>query len=150
MRNSIKLPVDFHIVRSSDTSIENKADLLGLEIKEDGYSITGEVRLGLRSFLIGEEIFIPQDEIENRFNELNGAGSLILKHFAKDFKQNIPEAWDDNLYLGISFGPKNPKDPKTKFLIYLSKINENWKPKFKQVSGNFVPREKDKLICIIY
>lgn len=149
-KNEIKLPVDFNIMKSDNNSIESMADSFELKIKKSGYSLMGGIRLGLRSFLVDGEIFIPPEEIENRINELDGAGLLILKHFAKDFKQNIPEAWEDNLYFGISFEPKNPKDPKTKFLIYLTKINENFKPMFKQISGNFVPREKDKLVCIIY
>jgi len=146
------LPVDFVISKSNDFSVESEADLKDLKIKKDGYFYTGEIRLGLSSFLKEGESFISSEEIEIRADELNAAGSSIWKHFMKNLERNIPEAWDYNLYFGTFFVSKDSKDAQNKFMFYLKKCSggKRYGPRFKQVSINFTPKENDKLVCIVY
>lgn len=151
MRNQLQLPVDF-VIKPNDFSIENESDFKDLKIQKDGYFYTGEIRLGLSSFLKVGESFISSEEIEIRTDELNAAGSSIWKHFMKNLDRNIPEAWDYNLYFGTFFIPRDSKDVQNKFMFYLKKFSngKRYGPRFKQVSINFVPKENDKLVCIVY
>ncbi len=147
MNRKIQLPVDLMIKQSTNDLVETNAWAMGLKQYRNGYSPIGENRIGLLPFN-GENISF--NEIEEYINEKDTVGSSVWKHFIQDLK-NIPESWDYNLYFSTFFSPINPKDPKTKFIVCLTKGSGNiFKPVLKPIGAYFIPKENDRLVCVIY
>lgn len=150
MNRTLKLPVDFKIKTATEESVLANARILGLTQYHNGYSPVGDIRIGLSPFIPKNDVrIIRSDGIEAYVDELNAVGSSVWRFFVNDLTK-IPEAWECNLYFSSFFRPISPKDPKTKFILCLTKgSGQVFKPVFKTVLDNFVPRENDMLVCYL-
>lgn len=150
MNRNLRLPVDFVIKPIKITSFEENAKIMGFKQYHDGYSPIGDARIGILPFLVAGKSMISYDEIENYVDERDAVGSSVWRHFVNDLSQ-VPESWEYNLYFSSFFNSPNPNNQKTKYIFCLTKGSGFiFKPLIKPIYGNFIPKENDRLVCIVY